>query len=303
MRITWIRRVTTGLVTVGLAVTAGLLVGSPPAGAAAPPTQGPRVDDFFSALDLSLLAPGLTPHGANDPACHSADHPLPVVLVHGTLENQFDNFARLAPQLVSAGYCVWSLNYGGTGAFRGTGHVADSAGRLARFVDSVLRVTGASKVDIVGHSQGGMMPRYYLKNLGGAAVVDKLIGLVPSNQGTTLDGLTGLAQLIGAGPLIEAVCGACTDQIAGSAFLRDLGSGNDGVLPGVGYTVIASTHDEVVTPFTNAFLPPGPGVTNETLQQFCPGDTHEHITISYDPVAIQLVRNALDPAHAAAPRC
>ena len=40
-------------------------------------------------------------------------------------------------------------------------------------------------LDLVGHSQGGMMPRYYVKNLGGAAKVDDLIGLSPSNHGTT----------------------------------------------------------------------------------------------------------------------
>ena len=35
-----------------------------------------------------------------------------------------------------------------------------------------------------GHSQGGMMPRYYLKFLGGASKVDDLVGLAPSNHGT-----------------------------------------------------------------------------------------------------------------------
>ena len=49
----------------------------------------------------------------------------------------------------------------------------------------MLGATGAAKVDIIGHSQGGMMPRYYVKNLGGAAKVDDLIGLSPSNHGTT----------------------------------------------------------------------------------------------------------------------
>ena len=55
------------------------------------------------------------------------------------------------------------------------------------------RATGASQVDIVGHSQGGMMPRYYIKFLGGAAKVHTLVGLAPSNHGTTLDGLFTLA--------------------------------------------------------------------------------------------------------------
>ncbi|CAM5231106.1 Alpha/beta fold hydrolase OS=Streptomyces tendae OX=1932 GN=F3L20_09145 PE=4 SV=1 [Streptomyces tendae] len=52
--------------------------------------------------------------------------------------------------------------------------------------------TGAAKVDIVGHSQGGMMPRHYLKFLGGAAEVNALIGIAPTNHGTTLGGLTAL---------------------------------------------------------------------------------------------------------------
>ncbi len=57
----------------------------------------------------------------------------------------------------------------------------------------MLAATGAKKVDLVGHSQGGMMPRYYIKNLGGASKVDTLVGLAPSNHGTTLEGLFTLA--------------------------------------------------------------------------------------------------------------
>ena len=69
--------------------------------------------------------------------------------------------------------------------------------------------TGAAKVDLVGHSQGGMMPRDYLKNLGGAAVVDDLVALSPSNHGTT----NPLAVPAG------VTCPACAQQAAGSPFI------------------------------------------------------------------------------------
>ena len=52
----------------------------------------------------------------------------------------------------------------------------------------MLAGTGASKVDIVGWSQGGMMPRYYINNLGGASKVNMLVGFAPSNFGTTWTG-------------------------------------------------------------------------------------------------------------------
>ena len=63
-----------------------------------------------------------------------------------------------------AGYCVFALNYGDV---FGIAPMEDSAGQLATFVDGVLAATGAAKVDIVGHSEGGLMPRWYLRFLGG----------------------------------------------------------------------------------------------------------------------------------------
>src|SRR3954468_24916793 len=105
----------------------------------------------------------------------------PVVLVHGTFGDS-TNWGYVRPQLEAAGYRTFALDYGN----RGTGDIAASAQQLKTFVDQVLAQSGASKVDIVGHSQGGMMPRYFIKNLGGADKVDDLIGLAPANHGTTL---------------------------------------------------------------------------------------------------------------------
>ena len=139
-----------------------------------------------------------------------------MVLVHGTLANMNDSWRAASPVLANHGYCVFALNYGGVSPasdFQGTGDIAASARQLASFVRQVLAATGAPKVDIVGHSQGGMMPRYYISFLGGAAKVAKLIGLAPSNYGTTLDGLAVLGRTLGLG----LGDGASTAAIASAA--------------------------------------------------------------------------------------
>jgi triacylglycerol lipase len=62
----------------------------------------------------------------------------------------------------------------------------------------------------------------------------------------------------------------------------------------VDYAVIESKHDEIVTPYTSAFLPPEDDrVTNVLLQHDCPADISEHVLVTDDPVAIQWVLAAL----------
>ena len=65
---------------------------------------------------------------------------------------------------------------------------------------------------------------------------------------------------------------------------------------GIAYTIVASTHDELVTPYGTEFVSE-PGVANETVQASCPLDPVGHIGLAYDGDVAQLVRNALDPAH------
>jgi triacylglycerol esterase/lipase EstA (alpha/beta hydrolase family) len=274
---------------------------------AAPAQAGslPVVYSFAAGIAVELASPGSAPPGANDFSCKpTSAHPYPVVLVHGTFGDMTDSWQALSPLLKNAGYCVFALNYGGSpgGLFQGYGEIAASARQLATFVGQVLAATGASKVDIVGHSQGGMMPRYYLKFLGGASKVNALVGLAPSNHGTNLDGLLGLLQAFpGGSSFLTSLCAACTEQTAGSQFLANLNAGGDTVA-GVAYTVIETRYDEVVTPYTSAFLS-GPDVTNVTLQNQCVLDFTDHLGIIYDQVALHDVLNALDPAHATKPPC
>jgi pimeloyl-ACP methyl ester carboxylesterase len=225
-------------------------------------------------------SPGISPPGSNDWSCKpTAAHPEPVVLVHGTFEDMTVNWNVFSPKLKADGYCVFALDYG----HRATDEIGQSAHQLSAFVDKVLSATGAAKVDIVGHSQGGMMPRYYIKNLGGDTKVDDLVGLSPSNHGTTNPG---------AGSFSPQTCEACLEQQAGSSFITTLNSGDESPGP-ISYTQVETRYDEVVTPYTSAFLAPDTDVTNVLLQDKCPNDTSEHLAIANDPIALQWTENAL----------
>ncbi|MFJ3902865.1 lipase family alpha/beta hydrolase [Streptomyces sp. NPDC090025] len=249
---------------------------------------------------------GSSSSGWNDWSCRpSAAHPEPVVLVHGLGANGVDNFLTLAPTLTAAGYCVYSQTYGKTvlgGLAGGLAPMADSAAELGRFVDRVRAATGAAKVDIVGHSEGTTVPAYYLKYLGGAAVVDDFVGFGSNFRGTTLNGLASLAAALKLDGLLTGVgCAACSDYLPGSAFLAKL---NDGpvAVPGPTYTSIVSRFDTVVTPYTSGLLT-GPNVTNIVLQDACGLDSAGHLGLAVDPHVAQLVLTRLDPEHAAPLRC
>ncbi|WP_406156108.1 alpha/beta fold hydrolase [Streptomyces sp. NBC_00882] len=245
--------------------------------------------------------------GWNDYTCKpSAAHPRPVVLVHGTFANSVDNWLALAPYLENRDYCVFSFDYGqlsGVPLFHGLGPIDKSAEQLKTFVDKVLAATGAPETDLVGHSQGGLMPRYYLKFLGGAAKVNALVGIAPDNHGTTLSGLTSLLPYFpGIQDLLTTHTPALADQVVGSPFLTKLNEGGDTV-PGVTYTVLATQYDEVVTPYRSQFLS-GSGVHNVLLQDLCALDLSEHVAIGlFDRIAFHEVANALDPAHATPTTC
>ncbi|MFJ2111944.1 MULTISPECIES: esterase/lipase family protein [unclassified Streptomyces] len=285
------KRVVGPLVALLLSATAA----TTPAVAAPVPTAAPT------------SASAAVSRGWNDFSCKpSAAHPRPVVLVHGTFANSVDNWLGLAPYLVNRGYCVFSLDYGrlpGVPFLHGLGPLDASAGQLAVYVDRVLAATGAPKADLVGHSQGGMMPRHYLKFLGGAAKVNALIGIAPDNHGTDLLGLTKLLTYFPeAAELMRQKTPALTDQVVGSPFLTRLNEGGDTV-PGVKYTVIATRYDEVVTPYRTQFLT-GPEVRNVLLQDLCPLAVSEHVAIGLiDRIAFHEVANALDPARATRTTC
>jgi triacylglycerol esterase/lipase EstA (alpha/beta hydrolase family) len=279
---------------------------APAVSAAAP--AAPRTRPVAAPLPIGTLADGLLadltawwtpPPGADNWSCRpTAAHPYPVILLHGTFGSSAVSWQALSPMLANAGYCVFALDYGQTvpGPFYGTVSVVASASALKSFVQKVLRATGARQVDIVGHSQGGLMPRWYIDFMGGRRLVHMLVGLAPSNHGTTALGFATLItdlELLGLPSLADIGCTACDEQLAGSAFLQRLNAGGDTVA-GPRYVVIETAFDEIVTPYKSAFLS-GPNVQNILLQDQCSDDFTDHLGILYDPNALADVMNVLGP--------
>lgn len=281
----------------------GTALVTPAAQAAVP--QTPTVQD--------LLDP--PPPGANDWDCEpGAEHPNPVVLVHGLSANQANNWGYVSPQLARRGYCVFSLTYGRNPLapppltqVGGLAPMEASAEELADFVDRVLDATDAEKVDIVGHSEGSLMPNYYVKFLDGAEHVDRYVGLTPLWDGTSTAGLAFLnrtGQQLGLGPAIglalDPLCASCRQFLRGSDFLETMNSGGGPRVDGVDYTMILTRYDELVVPYTSGLMD---GADNIVLQEGCPTDLAEHVAVAFDPVTLQHITNALDPAHAQPVRC
>lgn len=283
------------------AVAAGGVAGASPVEGsswAVPAVPGPVVGTHADAAEYRRHHPQVAPAGSNDTACRpAADHPRPVVLAHGTDSNSFSDFAALAPMLAEAGWCVYTLDYGrasGADGY-GTGDIRVSAAQFAAFVEQVRAATGAETVDVVGYSQGATVTRYYVNRLGGAAVVDRWVGLASPSYGGTFYGLGPAAASVPGGTdrVQQEFSLALVQQLEGSPLLHELNTPVDTV-PGVRYTTIGSSVDEVIQPASNVALH-GPGATNLVIQDLCAPNLTGHFNMVYDPFTLDLVRHVLDP--------
>ncbi|WP_278263580.1 alpha/beta fold hydrolase [Nocardia sp. AG03] len=277
--------------------------------------EGPAMTAPLAAFAYSLLHPDAAPPGANRWDCKpSAAHPNPVVLLHGTWLNAFDTFSYLSPRLAEAGFCVFTLNYGksglieggGVGAIlpgrNGVGPMVDSARQAGDFIDRVRAATGADKVDIIGHSQGGTIANHYLKFGGGQDKVGKLVTFGATHHGTSLMGIATLGRMINNAGIdilgfYRPIVGISNiEQAVGSPFYDTLNANGDTV-PGVAYTAVGSRYDEVMNPYDWTFLTAGPDATvdNITLQAGCEQDISDHLTMMYSPRSASIALRALDP--------
>lgn len=239
--------------------------------------------------------------GTNDWDCRpTRRHPRPVVLVHGTFGNQSTNWQTYGPLLANEGYCVFALTYGvddiggpATEPFGGMRRMQSSARELKRFVADVRRATGARKVDLVGHSQGTLMPSWYVKFLGGSKHVRRYVSIAPLWHGTQVAGAAALTGGAFGAPVDSSVpfCVACGQFSTDSRFVRKIRRGGVAV-EGIDYTNIMTRYDQLVVPYTSGIER---GMTNIVVQDECATDYAEHFQIAADPVAAGHVLNALDP--------
>lgn len=252
--------------------------------------------------------------GVNDWNCTpSADHPEPVVLVHGTWENAYQNWNGLAPILIAEGYCVFTPNYGnstGIAWLNGTADMVESASQVATYVDDVRERTGASQVSLVGHSQGGAQVRYYANLLAPEGTVKDVVMIAATNHATTLSGIKTLGVKLKVVDTAESVFdwvkmpGAYQQSANDSPFFVNV-NGNGETVAGVNYTTINTRFEEIVTPYTAGFVTavPGAQVNNIVIQDVCRVDKSDHLSLVYSKNTAQVVLNALDPAHPHAIRC
>lgn len=287
-----------------LALGLSLLSASP----AAAEEKHPVSYNFLGSAVLAGTKVDANPPGANDWSCRpSKRHPRPVVLVHGTIGNKNTNWQTYSPLLKNHGYCVFALTYGvvpnsapPVSQFGGMERMQRSARQLKRFVKRVRNRTGARKVDLIGHSQGTLMPNYYVKFLGGHRHVKRYISLAPLWHGTeSAVPMAELAKVFGVQEDDIPVCKACGQMATGSRFMKKMRKGGVAV-DGVDYTNIMTEYDQLVTPYTSGR---DRGMRNIVIQDKCRTDYSEHFEIAADPVAARVVLNRLDPRHQRPVRC
>lgn len=188
----------------------------------------------------------------------------PVLFVHG-LSGSASNWNTMIARLIADG---WPSNklfaYTFSNPFdMSSGANVRNAQEVANWVNAIKRTTGASKIDIVAHSMGGLSTRYYLKYMGGAANVDDYITLGSPHHGT-----------------IYALYG---DMRIGSPFLTMLNRPPE-VPPGIQCTSIYSPIDELVQPFTSPQLQ---GCDNRAV--YC-----GHIAMLVDTTVYNIVKSKLN---------
>ncbi len=157
----------------------------------------------------------------------------PVLLLHGYLGTRGSMYI-LERRLNDDGVCVFSFNLGSLNVR----DIRTSAFLIHRKIESILAQTSVKKIDIIGHSMGGLIGLYYVKKLGGHEKVRKLVLMGTPLKGTWT-ALLGVAT-------VGLFSSSSWQLLPGSRFLRELEAGP---LPSdVDYYTIAAQRDWICPP-------------------------------------------------------
>jgi pimeloyl-ACP methyl ester carboxylesterase len=210
----------------------------------------------------------------------------PVLLVPGTGSSPDAEFTwNWEPALSKAGIAWCAVTLPGNAM----GDIQIAGEYLVNAIRTMHERTGG-RISIVGHSQGGMVPRWALRFWPDTReMVDDVIGLAPSNHGTETSK-----------PFCATGCSpSFWQQTAGSKFLDALNSYQE-TFSGVSYTVVYTHTDWVVVPNLDeasgsSSLRTGDGeIRNVAIQDVCPLDVNEHLQVgTVDNVAYALAIDAL----------
>lgn len=157
-----------------------------------------------------------------------------IILVHGIHSNSRD-MTRMARAFRAEGREVFTPDLAPNG---GQATIEELGSQLADY--AAKHVPRGRKFDLVGFSMGGLVSRYYVQRLGGAAYVAHLVTIAAPHHGTILAHLHP-----GAGAV---------EMRRGSGFLRDLAK-DDAALSRVKFTTFHTPLDLVVVPPRSAEMP------------------------------------------------
>ncbi|KAI9903587.1 hypothetical protein N3K66_000116 [Trichothecium roseum] len=280
-------------------------VASAATAAAALPSSASSSSETASSVDWTipadLVSNPLFGAPEDDFTCRSAHNP--VVLLHGLSANRDVGLSGLVRHLSDLGFCAYSPTYGAHALAPWVGglrSMPDSAADLADYIRAVRDRTGSDKVDVVGHSEGGVMALYVpLTQPGVAEILGRTVSLGPAVHGAKYFGFTDLFYLGGEATRALAAlafdllgCPACDDMATDGRVYDDFkAAGNNIVQPGVQATVVVSTSDALVQPEYS--LVDQPGVRSVVVQDLCPDDAVGHAGLASDRGIWDIVVNEL----------
>jgi triacylglycerol lipase len=159
-----------------------------------------------------------------------------------------------------------------------TGDLRVQAQALARSARSLQQTSGASSIDVVGYSAGGVVARLWVRNYGGAGIARRIVTLGSPQHGTQLAAL--------AGSLLPSACPVACQQLASGSDLLDGLNAGDETPPGPTFVSIWSSGDDVVIPPESAELS---GALNIKVQNICSSEAVNHSQLPTDKVVEAMV--------------